>query len=63
MALPSSQQCCKRVLQACSRMILYAVVLIVVMLFTWSPKVKEAMSVVTDKLAGAFKKKEAGSNE
>ena len=45
------------------RMILYAVVLIVVMLFTWSPKVKEAMSVVTDKLAGAFKKKEAGSNE
>ena len=45
------------------RMILYAVVLIVVMLFTWSPKVKEAMSVVTDKIAGAFKKKEAGSNE
>ena len=45
------------------RMILYAVVLIVVMLFTWSPKVKEAMSVVTDKIAGAFKKKEAGNNE
>ena len=45
------------------RMILYAVVLIVVMLFTWSPKVKEAMSVVTDKLAGVFKKKEAGTNE
>ena len=45
------------------RMILYAVVLIVVMLFTWSPKVKEAMSVVTDKLAGIFKKKEAGTNE
>ena len=45
------------------RMILYAVVLIVVMLFTWSPKVKEAMSVVTDKIAGAFKKEEAGSNE
>ena len=45
------------------RMILYAVVLIVVMLFTWSPKVKEAMSVVTDKIAGVFKKKEAGSNE
>lgn len=45
------------------RMILYAVVLIVVMLFTWSPKVKEAMSVVTDKIVGAFKKKEAGSNE
>ena len=45
------------------RMIIYAVVLIVVMLFTWSPKVKEAMSVVTDKLAGVFKKKEAGTNE
>ena len=44
------------------RMILYAVVLIVVMLFTWSPKVKEKMSVVTDKIAGVFKKKEVGTN-
>ena len=39
------------------RMILYAVVLIIVMLFTWSPKVKDMVSVVEDKLLGAFKKK------
>ncbi|MBQ8834048.1 MAG: branched-chain amino acid ABC transporter permease [Oscillospiraceae bacterium] len=45
------------------RMILYAVVLILVMLFTWSPKVKEIMSVVTAKLGGIFKKKEVGTNE
>ncbi len=46
------------------RMILYAVVLIVVMLFTWSPKFKEIVSVVTDKLAGIFKrKKEVETNE
>ena len=45
------------------RMILYAIVLIVVMLFTWSPKVKEVMSVFVDKVSGAFKKKEAGTNE
>ena len=45
------------------RMILYAIVLILVMLFTWSPKVKEVWSVVSDKLAGVFKKKEAGTNE
>ena len=47
------------------RMIIYAVVLILVMLFTWSPKVKEFVSVVGDKLAGSFRKKdkEAGSNE
>ncbi|MDY3225341.1 MAG: branched-chain amino acid ABC transporter permease [Candidatus Faecousia sp.] len=45
------------------RMILYAVVLIVVMLFTWSPKVKEIRSVVVDKITGVFKKKEAGTNE
>ena len=47
------------------RMIIYAVVLILVMLFTWSPKVKEFVSVVGDKLAGFFRKKdkEAGSNE
>ena len=45
------------------RMILYAVVLILVMLFTWSPKVKEFVSVVTDKVTGLFKKKEAWTNE
>ena len=45
------------------RMILYAIVLILVMLFTWSPKVKEYMSMITGKLGGIFKKKEAGTNE
>lgn len=45
------------------RMILYAVVLIVVMLCTWSPKVKEGLAVVTDKVSGIFKRKEAGANE
>lgn len=45
------------------RMILYAVVLIVVMLCTWSPKVKEVLAVVTDKVSGIFKRKEAGTNE
>ena len=45
------------------RMIIYAVVLILVMLFTWSPKVKDTMSVVSDKISGMFKKKEAGSHE
>ena len=45
------------------RMILYAVVLILVMLFTWSPKVKDMVAVVTDKAKSAFKKKEVGPNE
>lgn len=45
------------------RMILYAVVLIVVMLFTWSPKVKEITSVAGDKLTGLFRKKEAVDHE
>ena len=45
------------------RMILYAVVLILVMLFTWSPKVKEVLSVISGRIAGAFRKKEAGTNE
>ena len=45
------------------RMILYAVVLILVMLFTWAPKVKEKTSVITDKLSHIFKKKEVGTNE
>ena len=45
------------------RMILYAVVLILVMLFTWSPKFKEVVSVVADKVKTIFKKKEVGANE
>ena len=45
------------------RMILYAIVLIVVMLCTWSPKVKDMISVATGKITGVFKKKEAGTNE
>ena len=40
------------------RMILYAVVLIVVMLFTWSPKVKEMTAVATDRITSLFRKKE-----
>ena len=38
------------------RMIIYAVVLILVMLFTWSPKMKELNSVVMDKIRRMFKK-------
>ena len=45
------------------RMILYAIVLILVMLFTWSPKFKEFLAVVNDKFMVIFKKKEVGSNE
>ena len=47
------------------RMIIYAVVLILVMLFTWSPKAKDLVSVVTDKVKCVFCKngKEAASNE
>lgn len=55
------------------RMILYAVVLILVMLITWSPKFKEAQSVFTDKVKNTlrklfrklkklFRKKEVGGN-
>ena len=44
------------------RLILYAVVLILVMLFTWSPKVKEFVSVITAKVSGIFKKKEVETN-
>ena len=48
------------------RMILYAIVLILVMLFTWSPKVKQLVQVCTawakEKLNGIFKKKEVGSD-
>ena len=47
------------------RMIIYAIVLILVMLFTWSPKAKEFVSVATDKVKTALRKngKEAASNE
>ena len=44
------------------RLILYAVVLILVMLFTWSPKVKEKVAVVSDKVSRIFKKKEVETN-
>ncbi len=44
------------------RMILYAIVLILVMLFTWSPKVKDRMAVITVKISSIFKKKEVGTN-
>ncbi len=44
------------------RMIMYAVVLIVVMLFTWSPKFKEVLAVASDKIKKIFKKKEVGTN-
>ena len=44
------------------RMIIYAVVLILVMLFTWSPKVKEYTSVVADKMKHILRKeKEAAA--
>lgn len=45
------------------RMIIYAVVLVIVMLFTWSPKAKEMTSIVSDKVLSVFKKKEVGTNE
>ena len=46
------------------RMILYAVVLILVMLFTWSPKAKEAKAVLLSKIKSVFKKKkEVGTDE
>ncbi|MBQ8910907.1 MAG: branched-chain amino acid ABC transporter permease [Oscillospiraceae bacterium] len=52
------------------RMIMYAIVLIVVMLCTWSPKIKGFIQVVTDGVKGWFKKlfrglfvkKEVGTN-
>ena len=43
------------------RMILYAVVLILVMLFTWSPKFKDLVAVTKAKLFGNKKEKEVGS--
>lgn len=48
------------------RMILYAVVLIIVMLCTWSPKVKDQIAVMNDALGRRIRKlfkKEAGTNE
>ena len=45
------------------RMILYAIVLIVVMLCTWSPKVKDKIAVLSDSVKKLFKKKEVGTNE
>ena len=48
------------------RMLIYAVVLILVMLGTWSPKVKEMLAVLTDKVTTVVRKlfkKEAGTNE
>jgi len=45
------------------RMILYAVVLILVMLFTWSPAVKDFVASTTDRVTRKFKKKEVGANE
>ena len=48
------------------RMILYAVVLIVVMLFTWSPKVRELMDVAGDRAKKTIRKlfrKEALTDE
>ena len=48
------------------RMIIYALVLIIVMLFTWSPKFKAAVQVVTSwaqkQLGTILKKKEVGDN-
>ena len=43
------------------RMIIYAVVLILVMLFTWSPKVKEYTSVAADKVKHIFSKEKEGA--
>ena len=43
------------------RMILYAIVLILVMLFTWSPKFKDMVAVAKSKIFGNKEKKEVGS--
>lgn len=45
------------------RMILYAVVLIVVMLCTWSPKVRELLAVCWERGKKIFRRKEAGCHE
>ena len=43
------------------RMIIYAVVLILVMLFTWSPKFKDMVAILKAKIFGNKEKKEVGS--
>ena len=43
------------------RMILYAIVLILVMLFTWSPKFKDLVAIAKAKILGTARKKEVGS--
>ena len=43
------------------RMILYAIVLILVMLFTWSPKFKDFVAVMSDKVKKMSNKKEVGT--
>jgi branched-chain amino acid transport system permease protein len=45
------------------RMILYAIVLILVMLSTWSPKAKDMIAVAGDKVKSLFRRKGAGTNE
>ena len=40
-----------------------AIVLIVVMLFTWSPKFKDLVAIAKAKLFGNKMKKEVGTNE
>ena len=45
------------------RMIIYAVVLILVMLFTWSPKAKEFTSIISAKVVRMFRRKEVGIHE
>ena len=44
------------------RMIIYAVVLIVVMLCTWSPKIKGSIEVFTANIRKKFRRKAGGSN-
>ena len=45
------------------RMILYAIVLILVMLGTWSPKAKDLIAMAGDKIKSLFRRKGAGTNE
>ena len=45
------------------RMILYAIVLIVVMLFTWAPRFKDLVAIAKAKFFGSKMKKEVGTNE
>ena len=45
------------------RMLMYAVVLIVVMLCTWSPAVKEKIDIVNHKIKGIFRKTKKGGQK